>query len=168
LYKSEIPYSSESETLFVFTVITRSQNIGRPLLKRFPSCAILCLCTITTATFTVSVRHTLGIFSLWVLKHLCVYTLYPLTCICIIHTHLYIKFHPYPTTSTLWNDDFFRELPLARLYDIIYILYLLICLHENVYQPDDDTSRVVTIIKRLFEYSYLFNMFYTQRSLLFP
>lgn len=32
---------SESETLFVFTVITRSQNIGRPLLKRFPSCAIV-------------------------------------------------------------------------------------------------------------------------------
>lgn len=151
MYKSEIPNSSESETLFVFTVITRSQNIGRPLLKRFPSCAIVCLCTITAATFTVSVRHTLGIFSLWVLKHLCVYFI--LTHIHYTHTFTQNSIPTRPPAP--FEMMTFRELPLARLYNIIYILFLPIYLYENVYQPDEDTARVVTIIKRLFKYILL-------------
>lgn len=106
---------SESETLFVFTVITRSQNIGRPLLKRFPWYAIVCL--YTAPTFTVSVRQTYWEYFLYEFSSIFIYTMYVyvvyITCINIyVSTYIYVKFHPYP----LWHDDFFRGLQLSRLY----------------------------------------------------
>jgi len=179
LYKSEIPYSSESETLFVFTVITRSQNIGRPLLKRFPSCAIVCLCTITAATFTVSVRQTHWEYFLYEFssismsryvihihnKHTRTHT----------HTHLYTKFHPYPATSTLWNYMTFSaschsqaRVILSTFCTYTHLLTRERCF-ENVYRPGirHGSSK---LSKGLFKYLLLsfFNTFHTQRSLLFP
>ena len=132
MYKSEIPYSSESETLFVFTVITRSQNIGRPLLKRFPSCAIVCLCIIiTAATFTVSVRQPHWEYFLYEFSSIsvCTYTYYTyaLYLHTHTHTHFYIKFHPYFHPGhlhplKLWL--FQRAATHKTVYDIIYILNL--------------------------------------------
>lgn len=125
--------SSESETLFVFTVITRSQNIGRPLLKRFPSCAIVCSYIILLQhSPSQFAKHTGNIFFMSSQAFLCVCS-YMCT-----HTYrctlIYMKFHPYP----FWSDDFFRGLPLARLY---YLFCVLERCYKSVYPSDEDTTR---------------------------
>lgn len=133
--------SSESETLFVFTVITRSQNIGRPLLKRFPSCAIVCSYIIPLQhSPSQFAKHTGNIFFMSSQAFLCVRTN---MCTHIqVYTYTYMEFHPYP----FWSDDFFRGLPLARLYYLFCVLERGIA--KAFTRPMKIRHGVVTIIKR--------------------
>jgi len=162
LYKSEIPHSSESETLFVFTVITRSQNIGRPLLKRFPSCAIVCLCTITAATFTVSVRQTHWEYFLYEFSSISMCTLY--ISYRYTHTHAHTRAHTHTPIFT-WNSiptkppapfEIMTFSASCHSQDCMILSTFCTYTHlltrercfKNVYRPGKDTTRVVKIIKR--------------------
>lgn len=125
--------SSESETLFVFTVITRSQNIGRPLLKRFPSCAIVCSYIILLQhSPSQFAKHTGNIFFMSSQAFLCVRTN-----MCT-HIQVYTYIHGIPSLPFLEWWLFQRA---ATRKTVLSILCTIERYNESVYPSDEDTTR---------------------------